>query len=190
MPGLSGTDNSSNSNPLRTLNSSLLIHISSSNNSIPTRRNNNSSSSLPIRNLASLAHTTLLLTRPILRCPRYLLTLSPWSLLLTYPVPIPSVLVWVSLLCTHRRLHHLLQPPLAVLIISNNTTMPTRNMLLPHNIPLIPWTRVDGSNTISLMPTSTTHTTNNPSLCNSSDLSRAETISPTHLRLLQTPGSR
>jgi hypothetical protein len=190
MPGLSGTDNSSNSSPLRTLSSSPLIHISNSNNSIPTRRNNHINSSLRIRNPVSLAHTILPLTRPTLRCLRYLLTLSPWSLLLTYLVPIRLVLVWAFLHCTHRRLHHHLQPPLVVLIISNNITMPIRNILLPHNIPLIPWMRVDGFSTTSLMQTSTTHTTSNLSLCSSCGLSRAETISPTHLRLLQTLGSR
>jgi hypothetical protein len=188
MPGLFGTDNNSSPSPRRT-RSSPLIRIHSSNSSILTR-NNNSSSSLHIPNPVSLVHTILLLTRHILQCPRYLLTLSPWSLPPTSLVLIPSVLESVSLRCMHRRLLRRPRLPLIVLKITNNTTISTPSILLLLNTRLSPWTRADGFSTTSLILISTTHTTNNPSLCSSCGLSRAGTISPTLPRLPRTLGNR
>jgi len=187
MPGLSGTDNSSNHSLLPTPSSSPRIPISSS-NSIPTHRN--SSSNLHIHNLVSLAPTILLHTRHTLRCPRYLLILSLWSLPPTYPGLTPSALGWAFLHYTHHRLRHLLQAPLIVLKTTNSTKISTRNILLLLSTRLILWTRAGGFSTTSLMLISITHTINNLSLCSNYDLSRAEIIFPTLLRLLQTPDSK
>ena len=187
MPGLSGTDNSNNHSPLPTPSSNPHIPIHS-NNSIPTCRN--SSNNLRIPSPVSLAHTILLLITHTPPCPRYLRIPSPWSLLLTYPVLIPSVLESVFLPCTHHRLRRLLRAPLIVLRITNSTKISTRNILLLLSTHLILWTRADGLIPTSLMLINTTRTTNNLSLCSSCDLSRAEIIFPTLHLLLQTPGSK